>query len=522
MLALIRRYQYGLMLVVAILVIIAFAFLYNPPVQQTLDTSPYMTVGDKTVTVGEKEKLDQSQGILYAMQKYQYAFAVSSLAQKFGSQDPNQRNTDDFVINTLLLRDEAKKLGVSVSDWEINEEIKSQQTFQTDGEFDAVKWKNVLSNLQRQGLNEDFIRQTLADAIRYDKLKQLVAPAVAASPRGVEERFEDQQAKIFSSVITFKQADYEEGIEVTDEEIQAYYDENKDGFQSEPKRAIEYVFFEKPTAADFVPDIVIDGEDAPDASAELAAKTEEYAEAVYAFDTAFTDTSEEAAPLGTLVTDEQFADFIDGGLKTTELFSQSSPPTDLATKRQLVSGVFTTISSTDIGTPVDTPEGYYFFRITDRKESGQQELEEVKNDIVATLESEKKANAASTAAAEAKEKIDAAIASGKSFADAAADAGVTVTEIKMFTSGQNPAGVADGGQIKQAIANLKDGEVSTPVDTPTGALLVHLDSREFPLNPENVEATKATIATALHDVEQSTIFQNWFRTIKDKADPSRL
>ena len=522
MLALIRRYQYGLMLVVAILVIIAFAFLYNPPVQQTLDTSPYMKVGDKVITVGEKEKLDQSQGILYAMQKYQYAFAVSSLAQKFANQDPNERNTDDFVINTLLLRDEAKKLGVSVSEWEINDVIKGQQTFQTEGEFDPVKWKNVLRNLQAQGLNEEFVRQTLADAIRYDKLKELVAPAVAASPRGIEERYEDQQAKIFSSVATFKQADYKEGIEVTDEEIQAYYDENKDGFQSEPKRAIEYVFFKKPTAADFVPDIVVDGEDAPDTSAELAAKTEEYSQAVYAFDTAFGNTTDEAIPLDTLVTDKQYAGFIEGGLQTTEPFSQASPPAELATKRQLVSGVFSTISSTDIGTPVETPEGYYFFRITERKEPAQQELEEVKEDIVKTLTSEKEGNAASLAATEAKEKIDAALAAGKTFAEAAEEAGATATEIKMFSSGQNPVGVADGGQIKQTIASLKDGEVSTPVDTSTGALLVYLESREFPLDPENVEATKATIATALHDVEESTIFQNWFRLLKDKANPSRL
>ncbi len=522
MLALIRRYQYGLMLVVAILVIIAFAFLYNPPVQQTVDTSPYMKIGDKTLTIGEKEKLDQSQGILYAMQKYQYAFAISSLAQKFASQTPGERNTDDFVINTLLLRDEAKKLGVSVSDWEINEEIKKQRTFETDGEFDSTKWKNVLANLQRQGLNEEFVRETLADAIRYDKLKALVAPAVAASPRGVKERYEDQQSKIFSSIVTFKQADHAEGIEIADNEIQAYYDENKDGFQSQPKRAIKYVFFKKPTAADFTPDTTIDGEEPPDATAELEAKTEEYAKAVYAFDTAFADTSEEAIPLETLVTDAQYVDFINGGIKSTEPFSQSSPPAEMMAKRQLVSGVFSTISSTDIGTPVDTPEGYYFFRITERKESAQQELDEVKDDIANTLTAEKKANAASTAAAEAKETIDALLASGKTFAEAAEEAGATATEIKMFTSGQNPIGVADGGVIKQTIASLANGEVSDPTDTPTGALLVYLESRELPLDPENEEATNATIATALQDVEQSSIFQNWFRNIKDKADPSLL
>ncbi|MDB4673588.1 peptidyl-prolyl cis-trans isomerase [Verrucomicrobiales bacterium] len=523
MLELIRRLnKNGMLLLIAILTIIAFAFLYNPDVQDTPDSRPYMTIGDRTVTSGEKELLDKSQGILYAMQKYQYAFAVSSLAQKFANQDPNERNTDDFVINTILLRDEAKKLGVSVGDWEINDEIKSQQAFLTEGEFDPTKWKNVLRNLKAQGINEEFVRQSLADAIRYDKLKELVAPAVAASPRGIEERYEDQQAKIFSSVATFKQTDYEEGIEVTDEEIQAYYDENKDGFQSEPMRAIDYVFFKKPTAADFVPDTIVDGEEAPDATAELEAKTKEYAEVVYAFDTAFTDTSDEAAPLETIVADAQYAEFMDGGLKTTEPFPQASPPAEIATERQLVSGVFSTISSTDIGTPVETPGGYYFFRITERKEPAQQELEEVKEDIVKTLTSEKKADAASVAAAEAKEKIDAALAAGKTFAEAAEEAGATATEIKMFTSGQNPVGVADGGQIKQTMASLKNGEVSAPVDTPTGALLVYLESRELPLDPQNVEATKATIATALNDVEQSTIFQNWFRTLKDKANPSRL
>ena len=74
-------------------------------------------------------------------------------------------------------------------------------------------------------------------------------------------------------------------------------------------------------------------------------------------------------------------DLVTPEVKTTELFAASNPPADLKSASQFLSTAFGRRLITDedkIGDAITTPEGYYFYEITETKAPAEQPLEDVK------------------------------------------------------------------------------------------------------------------------------------------------
>ncbi len=166
-------------------------------------------------------------------------------------------NVWERFIQQTLFEEEMKRLGIAVSDSEVVYQIlnyplddfKKHPAFQTDGVFDMNKYRAALGNPNIPWMQ---IEQIYRQQIPYIKLQNIITNSVRVSDEEVLDEFEKNNIKAkveYLGVTSFQF--YSDSIKVSDAEVKQYYDENKDDFVQQERRAISYVKFEiKTTKAD--------------------------------------------------------------------------------------------------------------------------------------------------------------------------------------------------------------------------------------------------------------------------------
>jgi len=146
---------------------------------------------------------------------------------------------DSLVERTLLLQG-AKDAGMAVSDAALDQMIVQLPVFQVEGKFDAARFDQVL---QQQG----FTRMQFRERLKQDVLISQLQAALAGSNFVTDAELDafvrlDKQTRDFASLTLPADS---KPIELTDEEVKAYYDEHADQFMSVEQVVIEYVELKK-------------------------------------------------------------------------------------------------------------------------------------------------------------------------------------------------------------------------------------------------------------------------------------
>ncbi len=242
MLTFIRRYQYGLMLVVAIVVIIAFAFLYDANNYRSPEARTAFTVNGKTYNMADLDRMRNTYDLTRQLGLFDL---LRDLVGKRQDGSPQ-----DFIYNLLILRDTAVEMGVSATDEEIEEKIRNLYPFRPRGKFDQALFDNFKTRLGSFGFTTSDLYQLVGDSVTLEKMKDLLAANFKPASTEVDDAYTAKYQKIGAYRIDFDADTYAKDIEVTDDEIKEYYEENKETLKSEPKRSVEYVHFKEPKFED--------------------------------------------------------------------------------------------------------------------------------------------------------------------------------------------------------------------------------------------------------------------------------
>lgn len=517
MLAFFRNQSKIILILVAAIIIVAFTFLYDPNKDMAGQQTSRVSIAGKDVSHDEYNRILKGRAILLqGLQQWNYVLRLDGLDRRWGSSDPNNPSYDDYVVNSILVAKEAERLGIKVSPDEISQTIQDLYQFQQNGKFDKGTWDNFIINIKSSGYNESSITKLIGQTIAYQKLRDLISAGVTPSPREIQEEFEDKHSKVFASTVAINKSDLESEVEATDEKIAEHYEANKQNYKSEEKRGVSYVYFPSPKKE--LPAAPAEGETAPPAESDAAfqARQEDYQSILREFDLRIANPTE-GETFESIAVEEKYA-AISSPLASNEPFAQAAPPEELVAKPKLVEALFETLSNKRIGTPFTDGNGYYFFKLNSVVEPAVLSLEEARIKVAEDIIATELAALVNETAAEAKEKITSALSEGKTISGAAEAAGLTATEVPMFASGQPPVGVADAPLIQTTAAGIKPGELSNPVTTPTGAVLVYLDSREFPLELDE-EAQKATIKRSIESRDEDGVFLSWFAARKELGEP---
>ncbi|MDP8200969.1 MAG: peptidylprolyl isomerase [Candidatus Tenebribacter burtonii] len=183
-------------------------------------------------------------------------FAQQNPDKEIDEQTAKQLNDQTWnqLVQQILFDKAVKKRHIKITDDDIIEELKnpaediiSIPQFQTDEKFDYVKYETLLmENPEFANWLESRIRGTLPYQRLYDNVKSEVTVTVEE----VKEQYIDDNNLADADIIFFNPNKMKD-IEVTDEDMQTYYEENKEEFKKEPARKLKYVAVNlKPSEAD--------------------------------------------------------------------------------------------------------------------------------------------------------------------------------------------------------------------------------------------------------------------------------
>ena len=165
----------------------------------------------------------------------------------------------DELVRNILLAQEVRKRNIQIAPDEIvfymrnspPDFIRSNEQFQTDGQFDMKKYQEALTNPAYYDAwlpLENYYRSILP----LQKLQQWVVSTARVSDGEALEALREENERVNVRYIAIKPSDISlEQIAITDVEIEKHYRENKDSYLDPEKRSIRYIAFEmKPTAED--------------------------------------------------------------------------------------------------------------------------------------------------------------------------------------------------------------------------------------------------------------------------------
>ncbi|MDQ3623184.1 MAG: SurA N-terminal domain-containing protein [Verrucomicrobiota bacterium] len=491
-----RRYQQGLMIVVTVLVIIAFAWLYN-------DTRMFDRIGADTVgsiygrPVTQAEYLRESRKFDICYDLRMGEFLESMIA---GSQaQTRDAATSAYVWNSLILRHEAEALGIQPTDDDVVEAIQKLPAFHTNGAFDPNKYNAfVQRGLTPRGFTPEQLEELMRDQLRLEKIKDLLGATVAPVPSEIRSAYERGYQKTELSVIRWKLDDFNKEIKIAEEDLKKRFEEQKDQLKSPEKRKVKFVAFTLPEPE----------KDKPLAGKERVAAMQKLADRATEFSVAMAENG---------ASFEEVAKKFDVPVQETPEFAMTDPPPALGNSEIATQAAFSLARETPNSDVVTTDSGYYVLQLAGLAEARPLAFEEARGRLTEELTQQRAFEALSAKAKEARAKVEAEMKAGKSVADAAQAAGVKAEPFPPFSMAEQPKrDQPDAQDIVRRSQEMKVGELSDFVPTGAGGLLLHVHARP-PVDETLFEKEKPLIADSLDRMQREVAFQQWLKDRRTAA-----
>ena len=141
------------------------------------------------------------------------------------------------LIDEALLRADARRLGIQITNAEVDEKIMTFPAFQRDGHFNRDLLAAYLRGWRSRQSFEDQIRQ---DLLR-ERLEGLASVGAQVSDAEVAERYRLDHEKVNLLFVRVPAADLVNTINPTDEELQKYLDGHADLYRVPPQVRVRYV-----------------------------------------------------------------------------------------------------------------------------------------------------------------------------------------------------------------------------------------------------------------------------------------
>jgi hypothetical protein len=494
MLETIRKRQRILLIVITTLTIISFVWFMNPTRTRGTPQAVIGKINGRSVTMEELQKVDRSAQIAYFLQ------LSDLLHQLAGADGSREQQRELFAWNILLIRDEAKRLQLDPSTEEIQNAERNLAAFQTDNQFDASKYQQIVELLRKNSMTAADLDNVVADQLRFQKISTLIRGSCPLPEALYCQTYEQQNQLLHCSFIRLNGADFAKDIVVSDQDVQNYYKEHAAQLQTPEKKKIEFVAFA----------LTDEQKKLPDQEKQAALKT--LAEQAEAF----------VQPLGDHP--DQFDQVArEKGLQVqqTGFFESSKPDPLIMTLPEVVQQAQSLTKEQPLD-EVQAKDGFYVIRLVEEQPSRPLTLEEAKDQIVTGIKKGKVQQAILTKGQQIRTQIEEAIKGGATFADAAQKAGLKVETAEPFAmmgkmDMKNPVFIA----LRINQAELQPGQISGVLFEGEDGLLVHLDKKD-PIDENKYLTDKKAQYAAFNDFFAGQMFREWLRVATQRAGGSPI
>ena len=179
--------------------------------------------------VGDREFFQQDWNKAYAQYSQQLA------GMNFDEKTVKRQALEKLIRDEVLLQ-HVEDLGLVVTDAATKNFIKNLEYFQSEGEFDKQRYKSMLTT---QGISQQEFVGRIKKALVMEQYQRSIVESAFATEKDVTDFFKIQNQTRDVEVISIALQTVEE--QPAQEEIEAYYQANKNQYLTEEQVSIEYV-----------------------------------------------------------------------------------------------------------------------------------------------------------------------------------------------------------------------------------------------------------------------------------------
>ena len=497
---LMRSNQRWLMGVISVLVIISFIWFYSDRTQVDRIVSDRVgSIYGRNLTSIEVDRVNRQ---LQTARELGLSNLVDrDLIGRGDELDP----VAAAVVNHLVVAHQAEAMGIFPTNDEVTEAVQKLPKFQTSsGQFDPARYAEFVSNdLSPRGFSEDQLAELVREDLQFGRLRSVVDAPVVVSPVSLQLAYEEAYAKTNASIIRLMTKDFSAGVkEPTDDEVKKYFEDQKEQYIQPEKRKVAYVRFgltdeqkklvgkEKmdvlqPLANQAVAVLtdLLDNKDKTDFAAAAARANVPVEETVDFERSQFGGFAEASIP---------------GFTQAAFKLSKDDPDSDV---------------------PLQTPDAFYDLHLLTVTPPRPLTLEEARPKVVEAIKDERTRAALSARAEEIRTKVADALKAGRSFADAAKEAGQSAQEVPAYSKVDPARSTPDAAAIASTTQELGVGELSKFVPTANGGLLAFVRSREG-IDQAQFDQEKAIDQVRLEQQKAGFYFSDWLRVSREAANAS--
>lgn len=407
-------------------------------------------VNGEDIALAELERAYQNER---SRMESQFGEAFATLASDTAYLQNFRRGILDRLISEKLLDQAAQELGLRVSDAQIKSVIVGMQEFQIDGKFDNDRYLRILRQAGFQTNNfRDYMR---VDMVRRQLSQSLMGTEFALTSEAKTAHLMQQQTRDIRYV-NIPAAKFVDQVNVSEEEISAYYQSNITQFDTQQKISLSYVELE---LEDLLPSIEVTEDELTEYYQQnlVDYRTDEERQAAHILFES-TELDEEIAAkaeevLAKIKAGENFAEL--AKTFSSDTFSAENggdlgwfgkdimdPAFEIA--------AFSLVNKGDVSAVVRSDFGYHIIKLTDVKPEQVTAFEDVKEEItskVKTLKAEDSFYEISQRIAEVAFEVPDSL-------DEVADiAGQTINKTALFSRGNAPAVVSNPKILASAFSS---------------------------------------------------------------------
>jgi peptidyl-prolyl cis-trans isomerase D len=434
-----------------------------------------------------------------------------------------RREAVERLIEQQLIGEEARHLGISISDEALQDKIAKEPVFQRDGQFDFDTYQAVLHNADLMPAEYEAGER---DGMIADTLRNMIDSGVIVSDDEARHAYNLANEKIGLRYVEVSYADYIAKISPTESQIADYYKGNAERFREPERIKFAYVHYEPLVlAAKYTPP----DKEIQDYYNRYADTRFKHTEQVHArhilimVEAGATDKEKAAAKakaLDVLKQAQAGADFTKLAAKYSDDPSNKLQGGDLGTfgRGQMIKPFEDAAFAMKPGqiTMVETHYGFHVVKLESYQPAHSDTLAEAKPKIIEELRTQAGAKLGREAA---QEDLTAALG-GANLEDLAKKRGIDAVETPLVAQGEPAGGIEQDRELMAAAFKLDPGQVALVPEKGSPyviKLVVRVPSRIPPLKEIEPQVRDALIRS-MAEADASQQAQKILATIKSPAD----
>lgn len=540
----IRKHQQWLWVIIVAGVIISFTAFFGPnqpSLRSMLGGGPDRGVID---------------GIPVTQDLIHRANRLSKLREHlFNSRGSSASESEQQVLQTMLVLGKLKSGKIEVSDEEVGKWIKDNLTDPKTGQF------NYKAFLDRNILPAGFTELEFTEFARFElgrrHLVELVtAPGKWVSPHEAESTVRNGLEETVASVVVFPLTNYTAAVQVQEAAVKLYYTNRIASYLIPARVQASYVQF---LATNHLAEADAELAKLGDLTAQLESMYQQRGADSFRDDSGNVLTKEAALakikeeqrkgialglarakcvafynklnealgsdtgkPDGIKFSFDAVAAAAQQPILTTVPFSRMTPIPGFTSARNLAEKIFGLSPEAPYTEPVTTETGVYVFSVKQRIPEEYKPFELVRTDVVEAYKREQAGLLARAAGKSFYEAATNGLAQGKSFASVAAEKGLKAVDLPPFSlaNRQVPGFEAYARDLVEVGMNQKPGTISDYMGSSLGGFVMAVKERR-PADEAKVKEQLASAVDRLRDMNEYIAYEQWVTREFEKSGLSK-